>query len=249
MRVITTLTLGSFAMAVLACGDPFTSVETEPGAGGAGGAMTVSAAATGGGSSNGSGGGAMTCPPNGISHFSDTFDTDELAPEWLVMGDGQAGENGGNGYIALNAEMPLNTYIVSANRYSLIHCEATIEIKQLPNDAGCDATFAVIDANNLDNWAWIGAFGGELFVESYTGGNLVDDTLLALPDNAERWQIRERNGQLAFATSSDGASWTLRGQIPTPQWAGDVRLELHAGGQPESGTREFRFDNLNRQDL
>lgn len=245
MRAITTVAMGGFALAVLACGDRFTSVEPEPGAGGAGGASAAtnaSAAATGG---SGGSGGMTGCPPNGVGHLRDDFENGSLSPQWEVAGDGQAGENGGTGYIALSAEMHLDTYVVSVNSYSLAQCDAVIEIEQLPNDPDCDATFGVIDAQNAENWAWMGAFGEQLFVESYSGGQLVDETVVVLPEDAEYWRVRDRNGQLAFATS-DGTSWSVHLEFSTPGWADDVRLELHASGQPSSGTREFRFDNLNQ---
>lgn len=239
------------ALTLFACGKRFGSADEGVG-GGLPATTTVTSTTTGGGDGGqggmaGSGGGvAVTCPAaNGVELFTDRFDDGMIAPEWALYGEpSSTGVRNGFGYISLGLT-DAATYLYTPTAYTFIGCEASVRILATPTCDGCESSFAVIDANNGENFLWIAHQDGTLYFEEFIGNSLVDSKELNLTASGNYWRIREANGNVQFAVSHDGLQWSAPHSSATPQWAGSVQLELHASGRTESGEQEFQFDDVN----
>jgi hypothetical protein len=222
----------------------------EGGAGGMGG--TGGAGGAGGEGGAGGVGGGEPVPCGGTNVLSDDFADGEQGILWYWSNNPSAtiSEANGQGIVTMPSGSLGSVYAAFQTKrvYDLRNDSVSVEVPQVTNTATSARTFLTI-ARDDQNYLELAQEGGSLFCQRIVNG--VTLTLCQIPYSAmmhRHWRIRDEGTTTYWETSSDGASWAMRGQTPTAQLfpLSSVRVDIGSflhGGEVSPG--QARFDNVN----
>jgi hypothetical protein len=176
----------------------------------------------------------------------DDFEDSTFDPHWFPWGNDVSEMAGG-----LQFQVPPTSTeysgVTSQQSYDLRGCAIAIEVLTVPTSTPSAEAYLAVSDNVANSSLAMGAHDGELFMRHFEDSGLVsEDTLPFDPTNHRWWRMSEDGGQIVFATSADGVSWTNRWQIGTPAFVSTVMVDIIAGAYASNdSSATATFDNLN----
>lgn len=180
-------------------------------------------------------------PRNKVQTLTDDFTSQDTA-KWSGYGGNVTVVSGQLNIVCTSSYSSLT----SADQFTLKDSLVSVEVPQVPN-VGTGTTsayliYADITTGYRVHMAWQ---GGQLYT-GYTNVGGTNNTNLTYNATAHAvWRIRESGGQTYWEASSNGTTWNIIRQAPTPipTFSGRVYLQSGYFGT-ESSPGTAKFDNL-----
>lgn len=196
------------------------------------------------------GGGTPTglfCPIAG--HKDDFNDGTSTDRKWLgnySTGGCVASESGGGALLSPAVSVVSECGFISSTLYDLTDSSLTVEVPALGTAPALYAFFEVFGLGGTNKLTIVEQNGILSFEQTLNSVATTHATVTYVPATHRWWRIREQAGTTYWETATDGKTWTIRVQRPTPFPPRAVAIGFGAGtssGVLVPGTA--RFDNVN----